>query len=120
LCFYTVGQRRGLPFPFAHFVVALDAKRNALIVTRERKKLLQKRVLVSGFNWLAPVPPKKRGRAFAQIRHHQKEKPAIFFPKKNGLEIIFCEAQEGIAPGQILALYDKGVCLGGGVIRRAR
>ncbi len=121
LCFYTVGQRRGLSFPFAHYVKEIDAKRNALVVTRNRKKLLEKRVLVSSFNWLTAAPIKKRSRVFAQIRHHQKEKPATVFPKKNGkeIEVVFDKAQEGITPGQVLALYKKGACLGGGVIKAA-
>ena len=119
LCFYTVGQRRGLFFPNAHYVVALDAKRNALIVTRDRKKLLEKRVFVTGFNWLTPTPPRKKTRTFAQIRHHQKERSATVFPQKNEVEIVFDETQEGIAPGQVLALYDKDICLGGGVIKNA-
>ncbi len=119
LFFYTIGQRRGLFFPNAHFVRELDVKRNALIVTRNREQLKQKRALVEDFNWLSKKLS-KRARVFAQIRHHQRERSATAIPKSGRVvEVVFDEAQEGIAPGQVCALYRNGICLGGGAIKRA-
>ncbi|MFH0973734.1 MAG: tRNA 2-thiouridine(34) synthase MnmA, partial [Candidatus Micrarchaeota archaeon] len=124
LFFYTVGQRRGLSFPFAHYVKEIDVKRNALIVTRNREQLKQKCALVEDFNWVSGERLKRKTRVFAQIRHHQRERSATAIPKSGHvIEVVFDEAQEGIAPGQVLALYCKSrngeVCLGGGVITNA-
>jgi tRNA U34 2-thiouridine synthase MnmA/TrmU len=37
--------------------------------------------------------------------------------ENGGLTVLFNEPQEAITPGQSVALYDKGVVLGSGIIR---
>jgi len=119
LFLYTIGQRRGLGFPLAHFVKGFDVKKNALIVTRDMKNVLANAFAVENFNWLVEKPAAKKFRAMAQIRTHQKEVGAAVTVKGRGLEVECSEPIEGIAPGQVCALYRGNVCLGGGAIGSA-
>jgi len=159
LFLYTIGQRKGLGLPSAHFVKGFDVKKNALVVTKDRKNVLGNRFSVENFNWLAgkapvtnlglkaeasgtegedtrlgapPLPEGKwlphRGssvkkfRAMVQIRTHQPEVAAMITPIGKGsrtLEVECAMPIEGIAPGQICAIYKGGTCLGGGPIENS-
>ena len=121
LFLYTIGQRKGLGLPAAHFVKGFDVKKNALIVTRDRARVLGKRFTVENFNWLAGKAPARKFSAMVQIRTHQPEVAATVTPRGKGsrtLEIECAVPVEGIAPGQICAIYKGSVCLGGGPIKR--
>jgi len=117
---FTIGQRRGLRFPFMYFVKEFDTKRNAVIVTKDRQKLLRKGMMVGHFNYISSAPLARGIRAFIQIHPHQKELPATVEPKSSRTLAIHLDAPlDGIAPGQICAIYKSGVCLGGGTIEKA-
>jgi len=121
LFLYTIGQRKGLGLPLAHFVKGFDVKRNALIVTMDRSRVLGKKFVAEKFNWLA-APPARKFRAMVQIRTHQPEVAATITPKGKGaraLEVECAVPIEGIAPGQVCAIYKGKECLGGGAIERA-
>ena len=120
LFLYTVGQRKGLGLPSAHFVKGFDVKKNALIVTRDRARVMGRKFSVEKFNWLAGIAPAKKFTAMVQIRTHQPEVPATIVPRGKTLEVECAQPIEGIAPGQICAIYRGKTCLGGGPIRRAR
>jgi len=116
LFLYTVGQRKGLGLPSAHFVKGFDVKRNALVVTKDRKNVLADAFSVKDFNWLVEKPRAKKFRAMAQIRTHQEEVKASIVQNGKMLGIVCDEPIEGIASGQICALYRGKACLGGGAI----
>ncbi len=121
LFLYTIGQRKGLGLPLAHFVKGFDIKKNSLLVTRDRSRVLEKRFVVEKFNWLA-TPPVRKFSAMVQIRTHQLEVAATITPSGKGshtLEIECALPIEGIAPGQICAIYKDGTCLGGGAIENS-
>ena len=121
LFLYTIGQRKGLGLPSAHFVKGFDVKKNALIVTQDRTRVLGKRFTVENFNWLSK-PPVRKFSAMVQIRTHQPEVAATITPKGKGARALEVECAlpiEGIAPGQICAIYRGNKCLGGGPIARA-
>ena len=120
LFLYTIGQRKGLGLPLAHFVKGFDVKRNALIVTRDRARVLEKKFTVKKFNWLCGRVPARKFSAMVQIRTHQPEVAAIITPSGKGSHMLQVECAvpiEGIAPGQICAIYKGGKCLGGGPIK---
>ncbi|MFA6214501.1 MAG: tRNA 2-thiouridine(34) synthase MnmA [Candidatus Micrarchaeia archaeon] len=122
LFLYTIGQRKGLGLPSAHFVKGFDVKRNALIVTRDRKNVLGSNFSVENFNWLVGKAPAGKFRAMVQIRTHQPEVAASIVPRGKGgrtLEVECSVPIEGIAPGQVCAVYKGKACLGGGAIERA-
>jgi tRNA-specific 2-thiouridylase len=117
---FTIGQRRGLRFPHMHFVLGFDAARNAVFVTKNRGKLLRKGMAVGNLNYVSCAPLSRKTKAFIQIHPHQAEIAATVVPKgKKGLEVLLSAPLEGIAPGQICAIYKKGACLGGGTIEKA-
>ena len=118
LFLYTIGQRKGLGLPSAHFVKGFDVKKNALIVTGDRRNVLERKFSVEKFNWLTK-PPARRFSAMVQIRTHQPEVAAIITSKGKGARSLVVECAlpvEGIAPGQICAIYKNSACLGGGAI----
>ena len=121
LFLHTIGQRRGLGFPLAHFVKEFDVRKNALIVTRDRENVLGRKFSVEKFNWLGK-PIARKFPAMVQIRTHQPEMAAIITPKCRGSRALEVECSlpvEGIAPGQICAIYRGKQCIGGGQINGA-
>jgi len=122
LFLYTIGQRKGLGLPSAHFVKGFDVKKNALIVTKDRARVLERKFSVENFNWLSAKAPARKFSAMVQIRTHQPEVAAIITPKGRGARTLEVECAlpiEGIAPGQICAIYNGKACLGGGPIKCA-
>lgn len=122
LFLYTIGQRKGLGLPSAHFVKGFDVLKNALIVTRDRSRVLGKKFIVENFNWLSGKAPARKFSAMVQIRTHQPEVAALITLRGKGsrtLDVECLEMIEGIAPGQICAIYRGNACLGGGPIKNA-
>ncbi|MDI9525880.1 MAG: tRNA 2-thiouridine(34) synthase MnmA [Pseudomonadota bacterium] len=115
LAFYTIGQRarmstsRGKPL----YVIAKDTAANRIIIG-EREHLSAKGLIAGSVNLLVDSLPEK---AFAKIRYaHSPAGCRVSF--ENGrLTVLFNESQEAITPGQSVALYDKGVILGSGIIQ---
>ena len=121
LFLYTIGQRKGLGLPSAHFVKGFDVKKNALIVTQDRTRVLEKKFVAERFNWLSN-PPARKFSAMVQIRTHQPEVAATITPIGKGSRTLEVECSvpiEGIAPGQICAIYKGRACIGGGPIKEA-
>ena len=116
LHFYTMGQRRGLNLPCTHFVKAFDVRNNRLIVTKDRKGLLQKEVLLLPFNFISGRRPKGKIEVSAKIRYRQQPQRAVLIPAGRRVRVIFKKPLEAIAPGQICAVYKNKTCLGGGFI----
>ncbi|MCX8197554.1 MAG: tRNA 2-thiouridine(34) synthase MnmA [Candidatus Micrarchaeota archaeon] len=112
---FTIGQRRGLFFPQRYFVAAVDPSKNAVFVTKDRGKLAKNGMVVKNFNYLCK--PFKRISGAIQIHPHQKEvRSKIAAISKGELKVWLSSPLEGIAPGQICAVYKKDICLGGGII----
>lgn len=121
---YTVGQRRGLGFGGGapRFVVALDARANAVVVGGP-EDLLVDTVEVGGVSF---VPFERLGgprRALATTRYRQPPRPATLLPGEAGtVTVRFDEPLRAVSPGQVAAFYDAeepDLVLGGGWIRRA-
>lgn len=144
--FHTLGERHGFtitkksPNDGAYYVVDKDLKKNILIVSQKNSKKdssmffhglagvgglgnrgpeqnIEESFLLTlkDTNWIFDIP-KPNKQYTAQIRYHgefldckikiiNKTKSKIFF-KKNIL----------VASGQSCVIYDKDVCLGGGVV----
>jgi len=112
LCFYTIGQRKGIKLsggPF--YVVRKDMKSNALIVSKDRKDLMQKKMNISNVNWISEV--KFPLRAKVKIRYRYKSADAVI--DKKG-KVVFDKPQKAITSGQSAVFYSKDELLGGGII----
>lgn len=118
LHFYTFGQRKGLKLaggPF--YVLRLDVQKNALIVSRNKKDLYQKKVVMDSWNFISGEPPKKPMKVMAKTRYRQFLAEATLFPPvKNRLVLVFDRPQFAITLGQYAAFYQNEVCLGAGTI----
>ncbi|MDR0536403.1 MAG: tRNA 2-thiouridine(34) synthase MnmA [Puniceicoccales bacterium] len=120
---HTIGQRKGLDVPsnadHEHYVVvAKEFDTNTLRVAFDHPGtpgLYVDRATVHNLSWVnAPVATECE----LPVRVRYRDNPMRAHFKPDGLgsaQIHFHEPQRGIAPGQILALYDGETLLGGGV-----
>lgn len=121
VAFYTVGQRRGLGVAFAepHYVVALDAKQNHVVVG-SREQVETMRVEVEDTRYVAGNPDVASIlTGEAKIRYNMEPRSASW---EIGLEatasLRFNEPQWASSPGQVAVLYQGEVLVGGGKIVR--
>jgi tRNA-specific 2-thiouridylase len=116
LWFYTIGQRKALEIPQGpYYVVSKDFKRNILIVSKDEKDLLSKKLTAKNINFISPQ--KLPITAEIKVRYKSKlAKAKIFSIGKNKLEILFQKPQRAITPGQSVVFYKGEQLLGGGVI----
>ncbi len=115
---YTIGQRRGIGVSWKKplYVIDLDPQKNALIVGEE-EYLYSDTLLVKHLN--LHVPMERWSSPEGQVRYRHKP-VAIEDVKetKEGFLFKFKEPIRGITPGQVLALYEGDLLLGGGIIER--
>ncbi len=118
---YTIGQRRGLGISAPHplYVVAINARRNAVIVGEE-KDLFRKNLQASRVHLIAGGRLDKPFRAKIKIRYRHPAAEAIVIPLSPGRAgIEFGRPQRAITPGQSVVFYKRDVVLGGGIIDRS-
>lgn len=116
LWFYTIGQRKGLEIPQGpYFVIDKNIKKNILIVSKNKKDLEKKELIVKNVNWISL--PKLPLQAQVKIRYKSNlAKAKILKHSKNKVKIIFTKPQRAITPGQSAVFYKDKELLGGGVI----
>jgi tRNA-specific 2-thiouridylase len=108
---FTPGQRRGIGVTADEplYAVRADRARNALVVG-PRRALRTTRVVVEGGLYV-PVQ-----RAEAQLRYRSPAVPVQVERTSSGFVLELGRAVEGVAPGQVAALYDAGAVVGAGEI----
>ena len=118
LHFFTIGQRKGINLPYGPFYVKeFDIKNNALIITKNKKEISAKELILSPFNFISGKAPKTKIRVMANIRYGQPTISAILYPPKAGkIKIVFEKEVFAPTPGQFCVFYQGTVCLGGGAI----
>jgi len=128
LMYHTLGQRQGLGIGGyrngdgkAWYVAAKDLRHNALLVVQgnDHPSLFSRSLCAGPINWLVP-PPEMPFRCALKLRHRQPVQPGeidIDPIHSEWIHVRFEHRQRAVTPGQFLALYDRGTCLGGGVIR---
>ena len=67
-------------------------------------------------NWLVFDSLKEPIRCKAKVRYRAKEAECMVYPDKDGVKVIFENAQRAITPGQSVVFYDEEIVLGGGKI----
>ena len=100
--YYTIGQRKGLDLPGGPwYIVSKDIKDNKIVVGKsDSDELYTKDVQISDLHWLGKeykLPLK----AQAQIRYRQTAQDITLSANK----ATFTKAQQGVASGQVLAIY---------------
>ncbi len=119
--FYTIGQRRGLGIGHSEplYVVAIDVKRNRLVVGT-KKDVLKKSLVAEGLNWMSRDGISGPVRVSAMIRYNHRKAKATVSPMDKGLaRVDFDEPQEAPTPGQAVVFYERDIVVGGGWIREA-
>lgn len=113
LCFYTIGQRKGIGLSGGPwFVIDKDIKKNNLIVSKNEKDLLRKEVKFENANWLNK-PEHFPLKAKAKIRYGADLASCLVYKDK----AIFSQPQRAITPGQSVVFYNRNELLGGGIIQ---
>jgi tRNA-specific 2-thiouridylase len=124
--FYTIGQRRiaglsGTVKPL--YVIRTDVKKNQVIVGDD-KETYAKVARISDLHLISPkATPVKRllgKRLLAKPRYTPQVFPGVLKRDKKGYYFEFSKPGRAITPGQSLVLYQKDVCLGGGVITSSK
>ena len=123
LVHYTIGQRKGLGISGMAepvFVTRIDAERNQVVIG-PASQLYKKELIARDFNWLSVSASQLPARAQAKIRQQHKAADCDLIPLgKNLLKLVFDEPQLSITPGQIVAVYQGDLLLGGGFIAAGR
>ena len=125
LAFYTIGQRKGIGVggrkdatgePW--FVAEKRMSSNELVLVQGHDHpLLMKRALkAQDASWVAEKPPK--GASFSgKTRYRQADAPCTLADSEDSaIAVEFAAPQWAVTPGQSVVLYDREVCLGGGII----
>lgn len=113
LAFYTVGQRKGIGLAGGpYWVLRKDLQKNALIVTKKEKDLLQKELLFKKANWISGRAPELPLRIRAKIRYGGKAASAVLWPGR----VVFDRPQRAVTPGQAVVFYRGEELIGGAFI----
>jgi tRNA-specific 2-thiouridylase len=108
---YTPGQRRGIGVAAAEplYAIRTEAATNTLVVG-PRRSLASTEVDVRG---RLHVPVEL---AEVKLRYRSPALPARVRPSESGFRLELEEPAFGVAPGQIVALYDGDAVVGSGVV----
>ncbi len=123
--FYTIGERHGFVITAKTdhdkplYIINKDISKNTITVgikadLKEESDKISRRVLIGNTNWINEMP-KQNKKYQAQIRYHQKLQNVKIEQKNNVFGVVFQKPQTAAA-GQSVVIYDKNICLGGGVI----
>ena len=139
--FHTLGERHGFtitkksPTDGPYYIVGKDIKKNILIVSQEKDvrnfpafalgverqgthgslNFSQPSLELENTNWISQVPEDDKMYT-AQIRYHGEFLQCkVMITGKRKAEVIF-EKPILVASGQSCVIYDKDICLGGGVV----
>jgi tRNA-specific 2-thiouridylase len=117
---FTVGQRKGLGIAAAEplYVLRLEPEMRRVVVG-PRAALGQRRVAITGINWLAAAPPANGLAVTVKLRSTQPPLGArLVLDGEGSGEAVLDEPAFGVAAGQACVIYDGTRMLGGGWIRR--
>lgn len=119
LIHYTIGQRKGLGISGQTepvFVTQIDAEANRVVIGTA-KDLYRQELVALDLNWLSISADQMPSRALAKIRQqHTPAGCALQRLDDDRIKLSCDEPQLSVTPGQIVALYDGDLLLGGGII----
>jgi len=132
--FHTLGERHGFtltqktPHDGAYYVMGKDIKKNILVVSQNPTlpRLASrhpspftdgegKGVRLMNVNWIYSKPEDNKTYT-AQIRYHGEFLPCTVLCATSDVAQVIFEKSVLVAAGQSIVVYDKNICLGGGVV----
>lgn len=119
VCFYTLGQRKGMGIGgpgAAWFVVAKNFDRNEVVLAQgdDHPALYADGLTAVELNWLSDVP--ETFKCSAKVRYRQTEQPCTVTREGNTVKVIFDRPQRAMTPRQSVVFYIGEKCVGGGII----
>jgi tRNA-specific 2-thiouridylase len=116
LAHFTIGQRKGLriAYKYPYYVVAKEYPTNRLFVGGKEDTLVAKLDLVN-VNWLEP-PISRELMGEVKVRYSSTPRKGLVHLEDKSVHVVFDEPVADVAPGQIAAIYQDQICLGGGII----
>jgi tRNA-specific 2-thiouridylase len=125
LAFYTIGQRKGIGIGGmarmkgeAWYVADKRLGSNELIVVQghDHPLLLKEQLKAEDAAWVSGRPPDEEALS-AKTRYRQADAPCrLERVPESEIRVKFDAPQWAVTPGQSVVLYERDVCLGGGVI----
>ncbi len=127
--FHTLGERHGFaitkknPNDGAYYVIGKDLKKNILVVSQKNPPLLNQggvrggnyEIQLKNTNWVNKTPDENKTYT-AQIRYHGEFLSCkIICGSPTSARVAF-DKPIMVAPGQSCVIYDRDICLGGGVV----
>jgi tRNA-specific 2-thiouridylase len=118
--FYTIGQRHGLDVGggLPYYVTSKDMKKNIVYVTSDLadERLWTETLTLTSPHWINGAP-KAGNKLQVRTRHRAKLIPCTIVKlEANKVVLQLDESIRASTPGQSAVLYDKRICLGGGII----
>ena len=124
--YLTIGQRHGFkitektPNDLPYYIINKNIKNNTITVSQDSKKIIEnnsKIIVLNNINWISGQAPDLSKKYSARIRYRQPLEECKIIEKSAGkFELHFTKSQKAITSGQSAVIYDKEVCLGGGII----
>ena len=120
LMYYTIGQRRGLDIGGSAsrmFVVGKDIEKNILYVCigEDNDYLLSDSCIIENVNLLTN---EKITNCTAKFRYRMEDvEVELEYLDDNKILVKYPQGVKRITPGQACVLYNKEICLGGGIIK---
>lgn len=116
---YTIGQRHGFKVNKPknnkpYYCIDKDIKNNKIIVSQNINKNNHRLIILKDENWITEKPQNNK-KYVGQIRH-LGDKLSCRVKYKNKVCLIELLKPVNISLGQSLVVYDKDICLGGGII----
>ncbi len=131
--FFTLRERHGFTITKKganderYYVIAKDIKKNTITVsyspkqdlndTKDHSGILQNigiSIPLEKTNWISEIPNENK-KYTAQIRYHGEFLPCAISQNKKTWQVNFKEPTL-VSPGQSIVVYDRDICLGGGVV----
>lgn len=116
--YHTIGQRQGSGLSGGPwYVVAKDPARNIVYFSKAYYDGDKRRdaLTIADINWFNGLPAKRN--LSVKLRHGPQAHACTIEPTDNNkLKVQLTQNDQGIAAGQIAALYDGDICLGAGTI----
>jgi tRNA-uridine 2-sulfurtransferase len=123
VCFYTLGQRKGLGIGGAGeawFVVKKNLATNVVILAQgeDHPALFSDGLTAGDETWIA-TRPEFPLRCKAKVRYRQVEEDCTVYDENGILKVLFDRPQRAITSRQSVVFYQDSVCLGGAMIIEA-
>lgn len=120
VCFYTLGQRKGMGIGGpgeAWFVVGKNIDKNEVILAQgqDHPALYADGLMAGELNWLKSVQ-EGTFRCKAKVRYRQPEEACTVEFSNQQVKVTFDRPQRAMTPRQSIVFYDGEDCLGGGII----